>query len=280
MKCSLITTIFNESSSIADFIKCINNQTCLPEEIIIVDGGSTDNTVQIIENSITISVPLKLIIDPSCNRSQCIAPIAKGRNVAIEAASHDIILITDAGCSLDKNWVSEMKKPFAEGFDVVAGNYKALPGNSFQNYLADVFCPEINVEDPKMFFPSSRSLGIMKMLWRKVGGYPLNSYTAEDTKFDLLLYDTTDKVCFAKNAYVYWELPCGFKELWKKVFNYGVGDGIQRLNKFRYIFRTIMILFPLPFLILVLLRKKKLIGYFIYLAQVSGFISGYLRVSK
>lgn len=276
MKCSLITTVFNESASIASFINCLNNQTTLPDEIVIVDGGSTDDTVAIIRKTITCNVPLKLVVDVSCNRKHSIAPVAKGRNVAIDAASFEYILITDAGCVLDKSWVSEMKNGFVAGFDVVAGNYKAQIGNKFQNYLADVFCPNIVVTDPKKFLPSSRSLGIRKDIWRRVGGYPLNSYTAEDTKFDLLMYEITDKICFAEKAVVYWELPKNFGELWRKTFNYGVGDGIQRVSLHRYLFRAITIVFPFPFLLMVVLGEKKLIGYPMYIAQVYGFLKGFL----
>ncbi|MDD2947527.1 MAG: glycosyltransferase [Rugosibacter sp.] len=277
MKFSLITTVFNESVSIVDFINCINNQTVLPDEIVIVDGGSTDDTISKIQGTIISKVPLKLIVDESCNLKHCIAPIAKGRNVAIEAASFEFILITDAGCILDKNWVLEMKKPFSDGFDVVSGNYTAKSGNAFQNYLADIFCPKISVVNPKYFLPSSRSLGVKKEIWRRVGGYPLNSYTAEDTKFDLLMFDITDKVFFAERAIVYWELPKSYGELWRKTYNYGVGDGIQRLSLFKYFFRACMVVFPLPYLILVAMRKKKLIGYMIYVAQVSGFVIGVVK---
>lgn len=280
MKCSLITTVFNESASIAEFIDCINNQTVLPDELVIVDGGSTDNTVSIIRRVIRPEIDLKLIVDTTCSRRYCIAPIAKGRNVAIEAASFEFILITDAGCILDKHWIFEMKKALSEGIDVAAGNYTAKPGNIFQNYLATIFCPEIKVMNPKRFLPSSRSLGITKNIWRSVGGYPLNSYTAEDTKFDLLMYDKTDKVQFVANALVYWELPKDYRELWRKTYNYGIGDGIQRLSLIKYFYRILMIVFPIPFLIMVAMGKKKLIGYVIYLAQVSGFLTGLVRGGK
>jgi glycosyltransferase involved in cell wall biosynthesis len=48
MKTSLITTVYNEQNSISDFLKSIFEQTLLPDEIVIVDGGSKDQTVQMI----------------------------------------------------------------------------------------------------------------------------------------------------------------------------------------------------------------------------------------
>ena len=47
---SFITTIFNEEKSITNFLKSLLDQNYLPGEIIIVDGGSSDNTIAEIKN--------------------------------------------------------------------------------------------------------------------------------------------------------------------------------------------------------------------------------------
>ena len=47
---TLITTVLNEEETIGDFLKSLSSQTKLPDEIIIVDGGSTDKTLSIISN--------------------------------------------------------------------------------------------------------------------------------------------------------------------------------------------------------------------------------------
>ncbi len=44
-KVSFITTIFNEEKTVTNFLKSLFEQNYLPGEIIIVDGGSKDNTV-------------------------------------------------------------------------------------------------------------------------------------------------------------------------------------------------------------------------------------------
>ena len=43
-KISFITTVYNEEDSIVEFLQSLKAQTCLPDEMIIVDGGSTDKT--------------------------------------------------------------------------------------------------------------------------------------------------------------------------------------------------------------------------------------------
>ena len=49
-KITFISTIFNEEKSIINFMKSLLEQNCLPGEIIIVDGGSSDNTLKVIDD--------------------------------------------------------------------------------------------------------------------------------------------------------------------------------------------------------------------------------------
>ena len=50
MRVSVIATVLNEGPSIRVLLDSVLNQTRAPDEVIIVDGGSTDDTVQIIES--------------------------------------------------------------------------------------------------------------------------------------------------------------------------------------------------------------------------------------
>ena len=50
MKTSFITTVLNEEKTIEGLLESLNNQTLKPDEIVIVDGGSTDRTIAEIKN--------------------------------------------------------------------------------------------------------------------------------------------------------------------------------------------------------------------------------------
>lgn len=275
MKFSLISTVYNEEKSISQFIESLNKQTEFPDEFIIVDGGSSDSTVLLLKTKLSKNLNFKIIIDETCTKKHSKGPIAKGRNVAIKNTKYNNILVTDAGCILDKNWIKEMKKSFIEeNADIVSGWYKANVTNDFQDSIADVFCPPLESINVHSFLPSSRSLGFKKMLWKEVGGYPENSYTAEDTLFDLNIFKLTDKIIFNPNAFVFWDVPKDNEELITKLYQYGYGEGQQRIFLFKNILRiSLLIVFPL-LIILVLTGKKRANVFKFYFYQSLGFIRG------
>src|SRR5688572_29729531 len=102
---SVITTVYNESEAIGRLLASLAGQTCLPDEIVICDGGSRDSTVAQIEAwAANSSVPVKVIIEPGAN-------ISRGRNVAINGARGPVIAATDAGVRLDPTWLEHLVAP-------------------------------------------------------------------------------------------------------------------------------------------------------------------------
>ena len=51
MKISIITVCFNSANTIADTINSVNSQSYKSIEHIFVDGGSTDQTVEILKKN-------------------------------------------------------------------------------------------------------------------------------------------------------------------------------------------------------------------------------------
>lgn len=256
-KVSLITTLYNEADNVLNFLKSYKEQTKLANEFIIVDGGSNDGTIDIIEQfmSDNKALNIRLIIDKTCSKKYVSGPIAKGRNIAIENTKYDYIAVTDAGCILDKHWLEEIIKPFEEddSTDVVSGWYEANITNEFQKIFADIYMPKLQEIDKNSFLPSSRSIAFKKNCWQKVEGYPTDSMTAEDTKFDIDLKKAGCNFIFNKKAIVYWNCPKTYQEAIDKAFYYAFGDGQKKLYFKKFLIRNILLLIPLN----ILLDKKK-----------------------
>ena len=94
-KVSLILTVKNEEKSINILLESILSQNKMPNEIVIVDGGSIDKTIEIIKEY-KDSLPIKLIQKKGIN-------VPRGRNIAIANSKYPIIAVTDGGCRLDQN---------------------------------------------------------------------------------------------------------------------------------------------------------------------------------
>lgn len=276
MKFALITTVYNEESNIKNFLSSYLNQTVYADEFVILDGGSTDNTVLIL-NEFSKAYPflnMKIIVDKKCSKKVSRGAIAKGRNIAISNTlkSSNYIVVTDAGCLLDQKWFEEIVKPFYEGADLVCGYYSILIENDFDQKYSKIFLPKND-----NFLPSSRSFAFKKECWKDVGGYPEETYTAEDTFFDLKLLDKKYIMLRAPRAIVYWKIAKDENDLRKKIYAYGYGEGMLHLYKLRYLFRLFSLIIP----IYPLMHPQGLVlCYKLYYYQVQGYWAGLLNSFK
>lgn len=215
MKTSLIMTVYNEERSIKEQIKSILNQTKIPDEIIILDSESRDNTVKIIKSFKNKRIK---IIEKK-------ADIGTARNILIEKAKNEIILVTDGGCLLDKNWAYEISKPFEDkNIKVVGGIYAPLAKNFFEKCEGAVVCKSREEIDEIKFIPSSRSIAFRKEIWKEVGGYPKHEIGGEDTRFVLNILERKHKMVINKNAVVYWRMRSPLKNFMKQFHLYAKGE--------------------------------------------------------
>lgn len=269
MKVSLITTVLNEKASIEYFLYSVLFLSKKPDELIIVDGGSTDNTVNkaldfISKSGLNKHVKTEIVIKEGANRSE-------GRNLAIQKAKHEVIAISDAGCELDPKWLKNITAPFVyKKIDAVAGYYKAKTNNVFEKCVAPYALVMPDKIDPKNFLPSSRSMAIRKKTFLKFGGFPENFPDNEDYVFANTLKKGKANVYFCSEAIVFWHPRPDLKSFWRMIFRFARGDakaGLRRFKVasifFRYIFGFIFLALCMIFYSLV---PYFLIMIFLYLS--------------
>lgn len=226
MKISFITTVFNEEKSIIRFLNSLLLQTTLPDEIIIVDGGSYDNTVAKIKK---FSKKLRIIVKQG-NRSI-------GRNEAIKHAKGNIILCSDAGNVLDKKWIENIIAPFADkNVDVVAGYYKGIAKNVFQKCLIPFVLVMPDKVNPYDFLPATRSIAFKKSIWKKIGGFDKRFSHNEDYIFAKKLKKFKAKIIFSEKALVYWIPRDSYFEAFIMFFRFALGDAEARILRKKVIF--------------------------------------------
>lgn len=217
MKVSICITVFNEEKSISDLLESLVKQAKTADEIIIVDGGSSDKTLEIIRHFQKKYKYIKLLTE-RCTR-------ARGRNIGVDIASNEIIAITDGGCVADKNWLKNITKPFETGkVDIVAGFYCMIGKNNLQK-AESVFLGVTPRKFNHNFLPSTRSMAFTKKAWEEVGGFPEGeNNSAEDTDFNYKAVKLGLKYSRVKNATVEWGMPDTLMDYFNKIKAYAKWD--------------------------------------------------------
>ena len=128
MNICLVITVLNEADHIHRLFDSVLLQTRLPDEIIVCDAGSKDNTVTIL-SKYSNKLPLRILVYDGAN-------ISTGRNVAIEAAQSEIIAVTDAGVTLSPSWLENLTSSFTdEKIMHVAGFFNTDSDTTFEKAM-------------------------------------------------------------------------------------------------------------------------------------------------
>ncbi|HEX2053553.1 MAG TPA: glycosyltransferase [Actinomycetota bacterium] len=219
MKVTLISTLLNEASSLGEFLEGIDRQTRPPDEVVIVDGGSTDGSLEMLRRWAAGREGARIESVPGAN-------ISAGRNAAIERATGDVIAVTDAGCTLDAGWLAALVAGFEQDdADVVMGFYAPDPRSRFERILACLNLPDAAEVDAESFMPSSRSVAFRKETWEQAGRYPEWLAIGEDMLFNFRVRDMGARRVFAPDAVVRWRLRPDLASTMRQYFRYGEGDG-------------------------------------------------------
>lgn len=211
-KVAVIITVLNEEGTIEELIVSLTHQTHKADEIIIVDGGSTDNTWKLLQKREAV----KAYKHPG-NRSV-------GRNFGVNKSKSQIIAFTDAGCLPGETWLEELIKPFADSqTQIVSGYYTGLASNVFEECLV----PYVLVMPDRIkgeFFPASRSMALRRSVWDRSGGFNERLWHNEDYEFAHRLKKLGYGFVFAQNAIVGWQPRKDLRQAAWMFLRFAIGD--------------------------------------------------------
>lgn len=219
MKISVCITVYNEERTISSLLESLLNQSKNPNEIVIVDGGSTDQTVEIIRHYQKKTGKLIKLIVEKCTR-------AKGRNLSVELSQNEIIAVTDADCIARKNWLKSITEPLKiDEVGIVAGFYNMMGETPFLK-AEKMFLGVLPDNFNNKFLPSTRSIAFKKSVWDMIGGFPeRRDNSAEDTDFNYKATTLGVKYARVKDARVEWTIPNNYRDFVKKIYSYALWDG-------------------------------------------------------
>src|SRR5215216_7211512 len=98
---SLVVPLRNEEESLGRLVASVRRQTRPPDEVVLVDGGSTDRTVELARELAAGDARFRVVEAGD-------ATPGRGRNVGAAEARHPWVAFTDAGIGLDPEWLERL----------------------------------------------------------------------------------------------------------------------------------------------------------------------------
>jgi len=202
LKISLVIPVYNEAESLAQLVSAVRAQTRQPDEVILVDGGSTDRTVELARELTAEDERFRVV---EAGR----ASPGRGRNVGSGEARYAWLAYTDAGIRLDPEWLERLAEKVSEepGTEVVYGNFEPETRTFFERCAAIAY---VSPRRPHSCGVPLRGRFIASALmqrevWRRVGGFP-DLRAAEDLIFMERVEALGFKTGWAPRAYMWWQL--------------------------------------------------------------------------
>jgi glycosyltransferase involved in cell wall biosynthesis len=138
---SIVTINLNNSVGLQKTITSVLNQTVKPHEFIIVDGASTDGSIEVIKNQAGSYVNWTSEPDKG---------IYSAQNKGLRQATGDYVLFLNSGDELVNAEILEKITPFLNGFDIIYGDLVIVESSrewikkynepvSFGYFLGDTF---------------------------------------------------------------------------------------------------------------------------------------------
>ena len=207
---------YNAERTIEDSIASIQNQSILPDEIILIDDCSTDKTVKIVKSKFS---NIKILINKQ-NMG-----LGYNRNLGINESKNDIVAAIDADVVLDKYWLEKLMPEIEKKNVSMCGGKmdEYLLNNRINLWRAKYYSQNWGnklISNPPFLFGCNTIL--VKSLWRSVNGYDEKFKTnGEDINFIQKIKSQTDsQIIYQPEAKCFHLQDDSIETLSKRVWRY------------------------------------------------------------
>jgi glycosyltransferase involved in cell wall biosynthesis len=241
---SLIVTVRNDRQGFAELLEGIAAQAEMPDEIVVVDGGSQDGTLDELRDREADLPPVRVFVAPGSN-------IAAGRNIAVREAQHDWIACTDAGCRPVAGWLAALRRA-REVADIAAGTFVVEGETPLDRAVACAHYPvldEVHDDDPLVRLAhrlfgrdfraeqaGGRSMAFSRAAWDAAGGFPEHVYAGEDLAFSAAAIELGFGATLVEEAVVRWRPRSTWRANARMFATYTRGD-IRTKGRARHLAR-------------------------------------------
>jgi glycosyltransferase involved in cell wall biosynthesis len=228
LRISLVVPVRNEEESLARLVSSVRAQTRRPDEVLLVDGGSTDRTVELARELAAGDERFRIVEAGE-------ASPGRGRNVGAGEARYPWLAFTDAGIGLDPEWLQRLAEKVEEEpeTEVVYGNFDPSTRSFFERCAAIAYVMPRRRHGVEGALTRGRFIASSLMrreVWRRAGGFP-DMRAAEDLIFMERVEAQGARTRWAPRANVRWQLQPDFAGTFRRFALYSkhnVWAGRQR----------------------------------------------------
>jgi len=275
---TVIIPTYNEQEDIEECIKSVLKQKYKRIEVIVVDDGSNDNTIKIVEKYAEKYKKVKLL------RQEHKGP-GEARNLGAKKAKGKILILIDADMVLFEDYVDKLIKPIIEG--KALGTIESIQYNKFETKMQECWGKYVKLKQ----LEGENSLvtrAITKEDFLNLGGFDRKYGYADDKTF---YFKYGIKFLILEDIKCYHKTPKSWFGVYKQsrwIGSSHVLGNFEKWLEFPFInFLIILLLYIFsPFAISVLslrqaykIKKISLIPWmFVFMtARYFGNLAGYLR---
>lgn len=241
MKLTVYIPCYNAECYIEASLRALLDQTRPPDELLVIDDGSSDNSVELASR-----FPVRVI------RHEKNKGLAAARNTAFAHATHPLVGAIDADVLPDPTWLEQLLEHFADPRVAGTGGrlLEAHHSSPADAWRATQLTQDLGLESFDIEYPSHKRLGGFGTIFRKeavlsVGGYDENYRTNyEDVDMCARLLAAGHKLVFESRAVAYHQRRDTIRSVirtswyWDFYFHYFQGGynriGLKLLHNFRF----------------------------------------------
>lgn len=212
MKVSVIIPIFNCGRYLEQSIPMILAQTHTDLELILVNDGSTDNSLEICQKFAAQDNRVQVISKP---KSEGAGP---ARNSGIEAATGDYMMFIDADDRIESNMVERLLQAItANNCQVAICGYETYVEDSEDACRENIYLPQkiYKGSEVQIFFAQYFPEGIVGYLWNKIYDarlireknirYP-DMRRLQDGVFNIDFFDAAESCCVIEDILYHYRI--------------------------------------------------------------------------
>jgi len=219
---SIICPVFNESKNIESVLKFFIQSLPINKELLVIDGGSSDDTTIIIKKWQKNYQNIKLFDNPHKT-----VPFAL--NIGVKNSIGDPIIRIDAHSEYPSNYFEKIIETFNRtGADIVGGPTRIAEGSNFQNAIGIVILNPFGIGNSKVHnisfegFTDHVTFGAWKKsIFKDIGYFDERLTRNQDDEFHYRAKSLGKKIFQSPEIKLWYYPRNNLMELFYQYFQYG-----------------------------------------------------------